>query len=284
MNTLFYTHRYPERAARLGLAKWSKLKKRYIVTGLIRNEHVRQVQRALNLTSDAIFGQATDIAVTRFQASRGLTPDGIILVGGGKTWPALFSPQPASPPSQIGKLIVLDVGHGWKKSASGAPYFDPGACAFDLQEHARAEKLAEITREVLRAAGYRVLVLTKDVGGAMNYPERQAIAKARNASAYISLHFNAGGGRYSWTKYAHDVSIPLARKLEENYVKNLGTAYKAPAKLVLGARGRACISYIAGAFPAVLSEPLFLDNHDHAAKLQSDKTYRLMAEAIRDAI
>lgn len=59
-----------------------------------RGEGVRQIQKALHLLADGIFGKLTEEAVKNFQMKNGLKPDGIV------------------GPATLGKLIPLR----WKKS------------------------------------------------------------------------------------------------------------------------------------------------------------------------
>lgn len=55
-----------------------------------RGESVKQLQKALNLYPDGIFGEVTEEAVKTFQKSKGLKQDGIV---GDKTWEALPKPN-----------------------------------------------------------------------------------------------------------------------------------------------------------------------------------------------
>ena len=48
-----------------------------------KGDSVKQLQKALNLTADGIFGKATETAVKQFQSKNGLTADGVV---GAKTW------------------------------------------------------------------------------------------------------------------------------------------------------------------------------------------------------
>ncbi len=57
-----------------------------ILTKGSRGELVKQLQRALNLMDDGIFGKLTEEAVKDFQRANGLKPDGIV---GEKTWDKL---------------------------------------------------------------------------------------------------------------------------------------------------------------------------------------------------
>lgn len=53
-------------------------------------ESVKQLQKALNLYPDGIFGEVTEEVVKTFQKSKGLKQDGIV---GDKTWEALPKPN-----------------------------------------------------------------------------------------------------------------------------------------------------------------------------------------------
>lgn len=55
-----------------------------------KGEAVKQLQRALNLIPDGIFGTLTEEAVKAFQKSKGLKQDGIV---GDKTWELLPKPD-----------------------------------------------------------------------------------------------------------------------------------------------------------------------------------------------
>ena len=51
-----------------------------------KGSHVKELQTALDLSADGIFGSGTELAVRRFQSENGLTADGIV---GTKTWEAI---------------------------------------------------------------------------------------------------------------------------------------------------------------------------------------------------
>ena len=70
-----------------------------------RGELVKQLQKALNLIPDGIYGNLTVEAVKAFQKANGLKQDGIV---GEKTWAKLFPPTANIKPSKrnIKEIIV----------------------------------------------------------------------------------------------------------------------------------------------------------------------------------
>ena len=52
-----------------------------------KGEAVKNLQKALGVTADGVFGANTESAVKKFQLKSGLTPDGIV---GAKTWNELL--------------------------------------------------------------------------------------------------------------------------------------------------------------------------------------------------
>ena len=51
-----------------------------------KGSHVKELQTALDISADGIFGSGTELAVRRFQSENGLTADGVV---GTKTWEAI---------------------------------------------------------------------------------------------------------------------------------------------------------------------------------------------------
>jgi len=55
-----------------------------------RGDKVRLIQEKLGITADGIFGSGTEKAIKKWQASNGLTLDGLV---GNKTWGEMFPPE-----------------------------------------------------------------------------------------------------------------------------------------------------------------------------------------------
>ena len=51
-----------------------------------RGDNVKQVQEALDITADGIYGPITEVTVKKYQTAKGLYPDGVV---GPKTWTLL---------------------------------------------------------------------------------------------------------------------------------------------------------------------------------------------------
>ena len=78
-----------------------------------KGDDVKELQELLNITVDGDFGPATELAVMKFQAQKGLVADGIV---GPKTWEKLTSSTQSKPnqssESTSGYVWILDNGHG----------------------------------------------------------------------------------------------------------------------------------------------------------------------------
>ena len=118
-----------------------------------------------------------------------------------------------------------------------------------------------------------------------NYRERQEAANADGAICYVEQHFNAGGGNYSLVvvgensskksqEWGQDYSYAIALEFE---IKNKGIA-------IGGLDGRGDDNVRHTDMPAILLEPLFCDNPDHAQIIRSavgqDALAVLLAQSI----
>ena len=85
--------------------------------------YIKDIQKALGVTADGIFGPKTEQAVKDFQKKNGLTVDGIV---GPKTWEALFnkSSKPTDKPKNVPKYPgrVFKLTSPYMRDAKGETY------------------------------------------------------------------------------------------------------------------------------------------------------------------
>lgn len=113
--------------------------------------------------------------------------------------------------------IVIDVGHGWRKTAQGAR-FDPGAVSRGSGtahiEHHIASEYGVALRDALKDYGYTgtVYLLRATESNPLTLSARRAFQP--NASAFVSIHLNShtdntAHGFEVW--YGKDASLALAQ-------------------------------------------------------------------------
>ncbi|ACX51361.1 cell wall hydrolase/autolysin [Ammonifex degensii KC4] len=95
--------------------------------------------------------------------------------------------------------IVIDPGHGGS---------DPGAVCGNLREADLTLRLTRLIAE--RVAPPATVILTRGENRDVSLNERVRIANRHNADLFLSLHFNAGGGR-GFESYVHPSAFPLTR-------------------------------------------------------------------------
>ncbi len=115
---------------------------------------------------------------------------------------------------QVGKVIVLDPGHG---STRGAVGYDPGVTNRDRHEAQAALEVALTLKLLLEQDGW-VVKLTHDgkQGGKVDLAERVSHAKEQNASVFLSIHWNSVG-TYPLVyvapgKASRDLGVKVARE------------------------------------------------------------------------
>ncbi len=195
------------------------------------------------------------------------------------------------------RTVILDPGHGGK---------DPGATNSLGTEAAYNLKLAEKTRALLAAKGYKV-VMTRDSNRYLSLQERVEFANAiRENAVFISIHFNSGGrnarGIETFTLsppgVAHYGRGLIAADNRQRAGNQHDSANIALATSVHGCllrnlqkhtfdRGikRARFSVLSGVrHPAILLEGGFM-SHPYEARLIANETYQnLLAKGIVDAV
>ncbi len=232
--------------------------------------------------------------LSRLDAEKRLTP--LLLPGRG------VAPAPAV------RTIVIDAGHGGR---------DPGKENHRLKVNEKEMTLdtAKRLKRVLETQGYRVILtrttdrdLAKTKSGDLK--RRAEIANEKGADLFISLHYNAVGGRaqkvsgaevYTLTpQHQYSTSDPqqkdksgAAEKLAGNANDHWNTVigYQVQRRMieVLGVTDRglkharwAVLRY--AECPAILIEAGFLSNDQEARRIMQAEYRQNIAEAIGDAV
>ena len=176
-------------------------------------------------------------------------------------------------------IICLDAGHGGD---------DPGAVNGDRQEKDDNLNMALAVRDALDAAGHDNLevILTRENDIALTLEERVAFANDNDATLFISVHRNSGGGQgvETWISAAGlKPETALATYIQKNLVE-VGVAKDRGVKK--GTAGNPKTSYyVVGntLMPACLVELGFID--DNAAdNTLLDEHFIDYAQAIADGI
>jgi N-acetylmuramoyl-L-alanine amidase len=176
-------------------------------------------------------------------------------------------------------VICLDAGHGGD---------DPGAVNGDRQE--KDDNLAVVlaVRDALDAAGHDNLevILTREDDTALTLEERVAFANDNDATLFISVHRNSGGGQgvETWISAAGlKPETMLATYIQKNLV-DVGVAKDRGVKK--GTAGNPKSSYyVVGntLMPACLVELGFIDD-DAADNTLLDEHFTEYAQAIANGI
>jgi N-acetylmuramoyl-L-alanine amidase len=210
--------------------------------------------------------------------------------------PVLFPAK--TPKTRPIKTICLDPGHGGK---------DPGNRDGKQLEKYYTLLLAKELKAILAKAGFEVF-LTRGSDTFVELPARPEIARQRNADLFLSLHFNAAGGRegagvsgievYCLTP-AHATSTNAGGEGGESGAfpgnrldkKNVLLAWHLQNTLVkqlqVEDRGvrRARFAVLRSArMPAALIEGGFLTNPAEARKINNANYRRRLAEAIAQGV
>ena len=174
-----------------------------------------------------------------------------------------------------GTYIYLDAGHG----NSGSAGYDPGAAANGYFE-------ANETKELVGKIAYYAqnlygLKVYNGTGSNLNFHDRQGDALKRGCTAYLSIHFNAGGGTgtetYASSQYGASGSMKFQDIVHGNLVAATG----------LTDRGQKDFGFsvLCGKVPAVLCEIAFIDNASdmYLYKKREDQVARALAKSLYEA-
>ncbi|MBW9219253.1 N-acetylmuramoyl-L-alanine amidase [Anoxybacillus ayderensis] len=156
--------------------------------------------------------------------------------------------------------IVLDAGHGGH---------DPGAIANGLREKDLTLAIVKHIGKMLEEYEGVEILYTRTDDRFLELSERAAIANKLKADYFISVHINAGGGTgfesyiFNNTKDAN--TIAYQNVIHGEIVRAIGNFTDRGKK-----RANYAVLRLTN-MPAILTENLFIDNTNDAAKLKSEQ-------------
>ena len=156
--------------------------------------------------------------------------------------------------------IVLDAGHGGT---------DSGAVGNGLREKDLTLNIVKKIGNLLNDYEGVEVHYTRTDDRFLELSERAAIANKLNADYFISVHINAGGGTgfesYIYNGNVSSATIAYQNVIHEEIMKAIGNVRD---------RGKKRANYAVlreTSMPALLTENLFIDNANDAAKLKSEQ-------------
>ena len=204
-------------------------------------------------------------------------PGHAIFLGGKNVYPNSFKAQFAykkgySITDIQGFKVYIDAGHGWNSSNNDS--YDGGAEGCGYQEASLTQELADKVAWVLNNT-YGVATYVNKSGW---YKLRQAQASELDCGLFLSIHFNAGGGKGS-ESYIHTYNAQWGASHLQDCVT--GRLADAVGRGNRGA-GNMQLAVCGGNVPATLVEVCFIDNSGDMSAYQSrkDDVARALAEGV----
>jgi len=240
-------------------------------------------------SGDTLFSVATShqLTVDQLKALNGLTSNliktnQVLKVEGTVTTPVPPTPTPVTPPTQgssktlVGKVVVLDPGHGNNR---------PGAVGNGIVEKTLNYDVSMRTKAILESKGAKVVMTrigdTDCTPGSLSSDLvcRAQVANKLNASAFVSVHTNSGSSAANGaeTFYYNSNSIGLATSVQNDYVQATGLHYRRVAY------GNLAVLR-SNKVPATLVELGFLSNPSDATKLKNNEFKTKAATGIANGI
>jgi N-acetylmuramoyl-L-alanine amidase len=156
--------------------------------------------------------------------------------------------------------IVLDAGHGGN---------DPGAVANGLKEKDLTLTIVKHIGRMLGEYENAEVFYTRTDDRYLSLEERAAIANKLKADLLISVHINAGGGTgfesYIYNGNVSAKTITYQNVIHAEIMKAIGNVKDRGKK-----RANYAVLRLTN-MPAILTENLFIDNANDAAKLKSEQ-------------
>jgi len=198
------------------------------------------------------------------------------------------------------RTVVLDLGHGPRSSKTRVL----GACTYTDGGKGLVAAVQECERDLVLRYGTVLAIALAAEGIAVRclfeggYRDRQETAGLPDC--YLSLHCNAGRGDYSLTVYesgdadAGALSEHISRSLADlpelrRSIRGIWDSDRKPGEtshgaVVFGDRGRDAVRFTPAEVPAVLVEPFFIDQPDHAGLRTQEGLERVAAAVARGVI
>jgi N-acetylmuramoyl-L-alanine amidase len=162
--------------------------------------------------------------------------------------------------------IVLDAGHGGK---------DSGAVGNGLKEKDLTLKIVKQIGCMLEEYEGVEVHYTRTDDRFLELSERAAIANKLKADYFISVHINAGGGT-GFESYVYNGNVSAATIAYQNVIH--AEIMKAIGNVTDRGKKRANYAVLRETkMPAILTENLFIDNTNDAAKLKSEQFLQQIA-------
>jgi N-acetylmuramoyl-L-alanine amidase len=170
----------------------------------------------------------------------------------------------------LGKIVALDVGHGWGSGAG----FDVGAVGNNTNEQALNAEVGRLVKSDLESKGAEVHLFDYTSEGSPKLFLRQKGKRAGDVKAdvFISIHHNAFDGSVNGTEtlvdeQATQEDMKLAKSIQNSMFKELGYHNRGVKRQNLGIL-KGCPTSI----PACLTEGFFIDWKYFQGKVPSTAT------------
>ncbi|MBU7008629.1 N-acetylmuramoyl-L-alanine amidase [Phosphitispora fastidiosa] len=152
--------------------------------------------------------------------------------------------------------IVIDPGHGGH---------DPGAQGYGLQEKNINLDIAQKIRNKL--VDYADVSLTRNGDVFVSLSDRAAFANREGADLFVSVHVNAGGGT-GFESYIYPAASTASREITKVIHRAAADFYVSAGFLDRGFKEANFAVLRETDMPAILTENLFIDTREDAARLQ----------------
>ena len=186
--------------------------------------------------------------------------------------------------SDNGNLIALDAGHGY--NTAGKRSYDEAFREWEIND-----KVADYVQEELEKQGFEIVRLD-DVTGETDVDLNVRLAKAKKLDVdfVISIHQNAYGETWNnatgvesyYSILSSDKSREMAQKAAQKMSEYIGTVNR-------GAKGTTTELFINREFTKagidnILTEGLFMSNHEDVAQMQTDEYIVSYGKAIVESV